>query len=720
MRSAYLFWFVAILACLVSAPGAAQSSKPGDISPEGPFLLSADEVTYDVEKQLVTASGNVEISDRDRVLFADTISYSLPDGIVRASGNISLIEPSGAVIFAEQLELDDTLKTGFISGVRMLMADDSRFAANGARRYANGDTELAKAVYSPCKLCPGHPERAPLWQIKASRVIHDSERKVIKYKNAVLEIFGVPVVYTPYFEHSDPTVKRKSGFLPPRFGTSSELGFKAEIPYFFNIAPNRDLTVAPLFTSEEGVVLAGEYRAMTLRGQYEIAGSGTYVDKRNDLNERQDEMEVRGHLASKGRFDIDDTWRWGFDANRTTDDTYLRRYDISSADTLTSDLFLEGFHGRSYANASAFAFQGLRIDDDAGTTPFVAPLLEYQYVSDPTSYGSRYVIDLNAVSLQRREGTDTARLSVRSNWNLPYTSPIGDVYTLSAGLAGDVYWINDAGQGGALDGPADDGVEGRVMPQLALDWRYPFVRQNDTTRQLIEPVAQLVYSPDVDNSSNIPNEDSISVEFDETNLFSQNRFPGFDRIETGLRLNYGFKASLYGDGGGYTNATIGQVLRLDNNSDFDINSGLSNDSSDIVAAVTIAPNEHIDLVGRIRVDPDDLTVRRNEVYAAFSIDRLQLTGSYVFFDEDLTADLLDQREELFVSGKFEITPNWSFSSQLRRDLSSDGGTINAGAGLRYENECLIFEVAFERDFTRDRDVEPSTNLNFRVVLKTLN
>ena len=134
MRSAYLFWFVAILACLVSAPGAAQSSKPGDISPEGPFLLSADEVTYDVEKQLVTASGNVEISDRDRVLFADTISYSLPDGIVRASGNISLIEPSGAVIFAEQLELDDTLKTGFISGVRMLMADDSRFAANGARR----------------------------------------------------------------------------------------------------------------------------------------------------------------------------------------------------------------------------------------------------------------------------------------------------------------------------------------------------------------------------------------------------------------------------------------------------------------------------------------------------------------------------------------------------------------------------------------------------------
>lgn len=707
------------LAFLVAGEAAAQTSDKPVVSAEGPFLLSADTVSYDTQLEIVTATGNVEISDDKRILLADSISYNIRQGTVRANGNISLTEPNGDVIFAESLELDDSLRTGFIRGIRILMANNSRFAANGGRRFANGDTELAKAVYSPCELCPQDPERAPLWQIKAARVIHDGKEKTVKYRDAVLEIYGVPVAYTPYFEHPDPTVKRKTGFLTPRFGSSSELGLKAEIPYFFNLAPNRDITLSPLFTSKEGVMLQAEYRHRTESGRYRIAGSGTYVDRRNDLNQTVGGKAFRGHIASDGRFDLDQTWRWGFDVNRATDDTYLRRYDLSSVRTLTSDVFVEGFRQRNYASASAFSFQGLRADDDDGLTPIVAPLLEYEMETEPTELGNRYRLGLSAVSLQRTDGTDTSRASARAAWQLPYTSPIGDVYTMSAGLTGDLYWINDVTQGGVPIGNAENGFEGRVLPHLALDWRYPFVRRDDTVRQLVEPIAQVIYTPNDGKSGDIPNEDSISVEFDDTNLFTLNRFPGYDRIETGLRLNYGLKASVYGESGGYSSLIVGQVLRLEDDHAFDANSGLANSTSDVVASLTLSPSELFDLTTRFRVDPDRLERRRNEVYASMGGSPLRLTGSYVFLDKDLNANL-EEREEIYLLGRAQLTPYWSFTAQGRRDLTADGGMINAGAGLRYEDECLIFEVAFERDFTRDRDVEPSTNVNFRVVLKQLN
>jgi len=708
------------LMLFVVGEAAAQSSGSRAVSTEGPFLLNADTISYDTKLEVVTASGNVEISDESRILLADSVSYNVREGTVRASGNISLTEPNGDVIFAEHLELDDSLRTGFIRGIRILLADNSRFAANGGRRFADGTTELAKAVYSPCELCPKDPERAPLWQIKAARVVHDGKEKTVKYRDAVLEVYGVPVAYTPYFEHPDPTVKRKTGFLTPRFGSSSELGLKAEVPYFFDLAPNRDLTLSPLFTSKEGVMLQAEYRHRTETGRYQIAGSGTYVDERNDLGQRLDDKEFRGHLAADGRFDIDPTWRWGFDANRASDDTYLRRYDLSSTHTLTSDVFLEGFRRRNYASASAYSFQGLRADDEPGLTPIVAPLLEYEMQTEPTDLGSRYRLGLSAVSLRRTDGTDTSRMSARAAWQLPYTSPIGDVYTMTAGLTGDLYWIDDVNQGGVLVGNADDGFEGRVLPHLGFDWRYPFVRREGSVRQMIEPIAQVLYTPDDGKSGSIPNEDSISVEFDDTNLFRINRFPGYDRIETGLRVNYGLKASVYGESGGYSSLILGQVLRLEDSDEFDDNSGLANSTSDLIAALTISPSEYFDVTTRLRIDPDQMERQRSEVYATMGSSRFRVMGSYVFFDEDQTASLLDEREEVYLWGRARLTQNWSFMAQGRRDLTSDGGTINAGAGLRYEDECLIFEFAFERDFTRDRDVEPSTNLNLRVVLKQLN
>ncbi len=687
---------------------------------EAPFLLSADEMVHDSELGQVTARGNVEISSAGRVLLADSVSYNQRDGVVTASGNLTLMEPSGEVIFAEHLQLSENLTQGFIESIRILLTDKSRFAANGARRHNANRLEMAKAVYSPCEVCRENPGRAPLWQLKAVRVIHHRAAHEIEYRDAFLEIYGVPIAYTPYFRHADPLTPRKSGFLAPEFGSSSELGTTIQVPYFWAIDKARDLTFKPILSTEEGVVLVGEYRALTAKGGYQGEASLTYTDKRNDNNENLNDEEFRGHINALGRFDIDETWRWGFDLSRATDDTYLNRYGFDDDDTLTSDLFIEGFRDRNYIAASTYAFQGLEVEDDPGTTPYVAPLLQYSVTVAPERLPGRLYFDASAVSLYREDGFDSRRLSTHGSWQLPFFGPAGDIYTLTTKLDLDLYWLNGFSEPGQAAGsPSDSGLEARLHPLMALEWRFPFVRRDGSVRQVIEPVAQFILAPYGGNPKEIPNEDSRSLEFDDTNLFSLNRFPGHDRVESGPRANLGVKASLFGASGGYTTLTMGQVFRVSDDDTFAEQSGLDDHRSDYVMALTVAPSPFFDLTNRLRLDRNSFSLRRNEVYFSIGPKFLRFDTSYLSLEREQTSDELEAREELYNSLRWQISERWIATAESRRDLRDDGGQIHAGAGVQYLDECIGFGITVERNFTRDRDVEPSTSVNFRFLLQNL-
>ncbi|MBT3534107.1 MAG: LPS-assembly protein LptD [Rhodospirillaceae bacterium] len=686
---------------------------------EAPFLLSADQVIYDNELGQVTAKGSVEISSAGRTLLADSVNYNQRDGVVTANGNLTLMEPSGEVIFAEHLRLSEDLTTGFIESIRILLTDKSRFAANSAERRDVNQMEMNKAVYSPCEICKKDPDRAPLWQLKAVKVIHRRDEHEIEYRHAILEFFGIPVAYTPYFRHADPLTPRKSGFLAPELGSSSELGTTIQIPYFWAIDRARDLTFAPIITSEQEVVLTGEYRALTALGGYEGEASLTYTDKRNDNNERLNEEEIRGHIDAFGRFDIDQTWRWGFDLERSTDDTYLKRYNFSGEDTLTSSLFTEGFRGRHYMAASAYTFQGLEIDDDPGTTPLVAPLLDYSASLEPEQFPGRVYLDASAVSLHREDGFDSRRLSMDGRWQLPYVADAGDIYTLIAGLGMDLYHLDDFVESGSEEAASGDEFQARLRPTVALDWRFPFVRRDGTVRQVIEPVAQLILTPYGGNPKGIPNEDSRSLEFDDTNLFSLNRFPGHDRVEGGPRANLGLKASVHGISGGYSSLTVGQVFRARDDDTFAEQTGLDDHRSDYVTALTVSPSPFFDLTNRLRLDRNTFSLRRNEIYFSVGPDYLRFNTTYISLEREQTVDELGAREELYNNVRWKIDKRWNATAESRRDLRDGGNQIRAGAGMQYLDECIGFGLTVERNFTRDRDVEPSTSINFRFLLQNL-
>ena len=690
---------------------------------ESPVLLTADEVTYDQENGLVVASGHVEISQNDKVLLADRVAYSERTQMVTADGNVSMMDEDGNVIFADHMELKDDLKEGAISDIRMLLSDRSRVAAASGQRYAGNYTVLNKAVYSPCELCASDPTRPPLWQIKAVKVIHDQQAKRIEYEDAWMEIYGIPVFYTPYFSHPDPTVQRQSGFLSPTFGVNNNLGFQTKIPYFWVLGPDQDLTMSPLITTKQSVVPQVEYRARLPDGYLQLAGSATVADRERTHHGQEETLDnqFRGNIDSFGRFDVNDDWRWGFDARRETDKTYMRLYNLGNDRTLTSRLFAEQFKGRNYLAINNYAFQGTLDEDHNDEAPIVTPAIDYNFISEPGDYGGYYKFDFNTMVLDRIEGRDSRRASLNVGWSLPYTAPAGDIYKVDLSLRGDGYWVNDVDTQSNDVNPTGNtfsGLTGRIFPQFAFEWRYPFARTSGSVHQVLEPVVGVYASTNVGNTGKIPNEDSIGTELDDTNLFTADRFAGLDRVDNGQRIDYGMRWSAIGDGGGSTTIFLGQSFRLGGDQGaFGDGSGVQQDLSDLVGRVDIQPANWLDLLYRFRFDANSMQPRHNEVGLKVGVPEISATVSYAQIDNIESSDL-GKREEVFGTLAAKIGDYWSTYFKAREDVQN-GVMRYIGGGIAYEDECIMLRAAVTHSNVEDEEVKSGTSFLFTVGFKNL-
>jgi LPS-assembly protein len=726
-----------MLTLAAATPGLAQSLIPGKSAPaqggeDQPVLLKADEITYDESLSLVTARGHVEISQGDRVLHADTVTYNEKTKVMTASGNVALMESTGEVYFSDYAEFTNEMRDGVVAALRVLLSDNSRMAATGGKRINGTITELHKGVFSPCDLCKKDPTRPPIWQIKAVRIVHDSEAKEIEYRDAILELAGIPVFYTPYLSQPDPTVHRRSGFLFPSFGHETGLGSVLKTPYYWDLGPDRDVTLSPYFTTDQGPVLETEYRQRFTNGSLFFDGSLTYGDASGSAVPTG-QQEYRGHIIGNGRFDIDDTFRTGFDLARATDATYMRRYGFggggngigsaNSTNELTTTAYVEGFSERNYGRISGYTFQDIQAGANSSQTPLILPLAQYNYVGSPDKLGGHAGLDANVLDLTRETGADSRRISLRPSWQLPYTSPAGYVTTWTTSLQADAYNVNNVPLG---NGSSFSGTTGRLFPQTAVDWRFPFSKHHDSFTEVLEPIAGAVAAPNGSNPSRIPNEDSVAVDFDDTNLFSMSRYPGVDRVEGGERVIYGLRWGAYGQTGGSTEAFVGQSYAFQKHPDFGIGSGLENNASDVVGRLRVSPNDYFDFLYRFRTDASDGTFRRNEVGVSVGPPRFRLTNDYVFLraQPDQAAQLSQlangNREQMSTTLSVGLSDHWSIGAQTVNDLTSaTGGPLFNSGTVTYTDECLTVTTTLFRRYTSDRDLTPATGIFVNFIFKYL-
>ena len=724
---------VAALA-LLAAPGAARAQSTGIHSPPSqpvsktdPVFYQADTAVYDRDGGLVTLTGHVEIWQGDRDLRADTVRYDRNTGVAAAIGHVVMLDPSGQVVFSDYAELSGGLKDGVLTNMRAQLADNGHLAANGARRTGAQINELSRVIYSTCDACKDKPDGARLWDIRARSAVQDIADQRIEYRDAVLDIYGVPVAWFPYLTHPDPTAKRQSGLLVPAAGYSKYLGAFAAVPYYWVIDGATDVTLTPLITSNAGVALQGQLRRAFNNGTVTVNASLASFSG------------VSGDLFAKGQFAINDEWRWGFDLQRGSSLEYLRDFHIQGlANVLTSQVYLEGFGQGAWSKLDVRAYQGLSSNVVTSELPYVLPRYQYSFAGQRDPLGGRLSLDAEAFNVNRQIGTNTQRADLRLNWERPATGALGDLWKLVLHVDGAGYAAHQLDAQPSW-GPENVSSTAQAMPTAALDMNWPFARTGGRWgNQVIEPIVQLVAAPNGSSyatvtrngrtyvNSLIPNEDSLDFDFTDANLFSLNRFAGVDRLEGGLRANVALHGAWFFPDNEHVDAVIGQGYRTQADPAFPVGSGLEGTVTDVVSRLTYVPNPWFDINSQGRFGHSDFALHFADIVASGGPSWLRLNAGYLYsntnpfyyYDTAPTGTLPNTPRDEVSGGLSTHYGSWRLSANARRDVQT-GQMVSTSAGGAYENECFIFDVEYYHRFVSINGDNGASAVLFQLTFKTV-
>jgi LPS-assembly protein len=709
-------------------PASPARDEPGE---EQVVNFKADQLDYDSEADVVTASGNVLMNSEGNRVRADRVEWDRKTGRVIATGNVAATSAEGDTAYGDRAELTDTLRDAVVDNILLVLEKGGRIAARSGSR--TGDrTVLDHAVYSPCDVadasgCP----KTPLWQVKAVEVVHDASRHRIFYRDARMEILGVPLIWLPRMSHPDGSGTSGSGLLVPNVRISRLNGAEIAFPYYVSLSPSHDLTITPHVYTQVLPALEVEYRRMTSMGPFKLGGIGTYGSRvpASELPATGvKERDLRGYVYGNGQFQFDPLWRLTFSGRLTTDDTFLRRYDISRDDRLRSFAEAERIGSESYLSVAGWAVQSLRVNDRQGQQPFALPAIDYRWKPYSPVLGGRLEVHANSLALVRTDGQDTRRALASIQWDLRRYTPLGQVVTLTGFARGDVYQADQTALTANALYRGDEGWQTRGIASAALNVSWPLAGPAMGGVQTLTPRVQFVASPDIKNTG-IPNEDSRAFDLEDSNLFALNRFSGYDRWEDGSRVTWGAEWALNVPGFS-VQSVVGQSYRLtEKPSLFPQGTGLTGRFSDFVGRTVFRWRDYVSIIHRYRLDKDNLAIRRNEINAMVGSRETYVTVGYLKLNRDIMLEDLGDREEIRLGARWKFGRYWSIYGSTIVDLTSrheDPLTLADGfepirhrVGMAYEDECFEFGITWRRDYVTTGDARRANTYLFRIALKNL-
>ncbi len=698
---------LAYLFAIFCASGAFAQSEQQSKQPVG---LLADTIDYDVAANLLTAKGNVRIVSNGQILTANKVVFNQATGRLTIPGGFTIINTDGSVVTGTDADISSDLSKTVIRGARILIAKQFQMAADQIEYKDNRFKVLDRVVASTCYVgksnsgyCKLKP--TPFWQIRSKRVIHDELERQLYFENARLEVFGVPVFYAPYLRLPDPTVDRASGFLAPTFLSSGNIKLGTKVPYFIAIDDHSDATVTAFVSTVGSFVLEGQYRRETSKGSYQLDGALLLIDG-------IDNNPLRSSLQGLGRFNLTADYDWGFELDVASDKTFRAQYgyededDLSAQDRLFTEIYLERNRQNSFLKASASIFQSLRTNEIDSEIPLVFPDIYYRDIQEEPLLGGKLGFTANSTTLLRSENDRYTRIGITADWQREWSLNNGILLGAQGVLDAQYYSLSDNYTGFAGT------TANRVTPTLSADIRLPLVKAIGSATHIIEPIIQVVWNEDSLDAT--PNEDSVQVEFEESNLFSTNRFPGFDRQELGLRANVGVNYTRYDPSGWNLGATVGRVFRQKDLNQFSNASGLAGKNSNWVSAFTLSFPRSFELTNRTLVD-SDFNISKNETSLNFIYKKLEAEATYIRLEDDVIAGASDPRSEASLKLIFTQDDNWSYLAEWRHDFIT--GTATEGEfGINFVNECIEIDLSLSLQFVASGNVSPSNELGLTVSL----
>lgn len=652
--------------------------------------LEADEIIYDKSDDKIIATGNVEVFKDGYYLSTEKLEYNKKLELVNAFGKVRIIEPNGEEINAETAEIDKKLKKAIIGNLTARLKQKISFAANLAiYEQSSKILILHKSVFTTCPVCKGS---WPIWQMKSEETTYYRDAERVKHKHGVLQIYGKSVLYFPYLVHGTPKTKPRSGILFPKYSYSTYRGQGIEIPFYYRSNDDFDLTYSPILTQKKGILHKLQTRKLTPTSSLEFDGSFNNYSKSKYENNGQKRFHINTKIESK----ISENFDLRAKLEKVSDKSYLHNFFDKHENYLTTDVGVWYEKRRDNADIRFINFQDLRDNKSSGTSPTILPnaALHKEFALNNSS---KLVYDGNALLLSRSEGMGYQRLinqlSFIKNYNFA-----GSEFKANFSARQDLYKNSFAN-----DKPTANQKKeiSRFLPSVAFEWKYPLVKISQEGIFTIQPLTQLILMGKKDKNEFVINEDSLSPEISDVNIFRANRYTGLDLIESGSKLNYGFFGSFMGADGKKYNLLLGQSYKSVEQKNHSENSGFYKKFSDIVGRVDTQITDNIELFYRFRIDSNNYHMRRSEISGLYKYKNFNLGLSFAKYNPKIYQDNMVIRS-VNVSPSIYFTKNWELKSHIKASANKEKSyLISSGAGLNYMGDCLGFSLNASKDFTTD-------------------
>lgn len=720
--------------------------------------IQADKVSYNKQKNLLTAHGNVQIYYNGNYAKCDNLYYNKNTQKILAIGNVTFIDNKKNIMYSDKIDLTKDLNNGLINNIKAKTTEDTYFQSISAKRLDNGNiTIFNDATYTACKSCDFSTNNACkqngklnqiLWQIHAKQIIWNSHKKTLSFKHSKFNVFDKTLLSLPNFTIPDYSVKRNSGFLAPSISYNNYLGYGVTAKYFFNLSPTHDLTLRTTHYSKQGFFGSLLWRHALSNGNYNI--NIAYIRQQNQNNfpvfTIDSRHKQRTMIATKGDFKINNFWSYGWNIFHQSDGDFARSYNFKGYNdyTICSSLYLKGLGYKNYFDLNFYNFKVQDAYKDINSTernkynklqPWILPQLNYGYIAPHPIFGGELQMTNIFRTIYRNNDLEqphspsyipimtgsTTHLTSEISWKKSFVTKKGLVFTPLLALRGDLGTLY------RTQTKINHGYAGKAygLATAGLEAKYPILINTKKTTQIIEPTAQLFLRNNIDINEFLPNENAHEFNFNALSLFKTDKFSGTDRIEYGSRANIGIrymatinnKLNIYAIGGQSIQLSRNNPFITSGNSVNDFCAGLTKKYSDYVSAIQFNVKDNFSLIFRNRFDANNYKLKNNEIDFSKNWQNFSLSAYYFSINKQAALNTQDATRQLANIAKFILNKNWQINLYQNLDLTHNQ-FMNIGSSLHYQNDCVGLDFNYTRDHPMDEKMA-SNNFGIHLSLRTL-
>jgi LPS-assembly protein len=686
-------------------------------------ILKANNISGDQVTNVVTATGNAELTRGNSAVFADKMSYDKNSNIIKAAGNVRIKNIEIGKARASEAEVSQDLSTATFINSTIFLDDGSYLKSPKINHISKTKTILQNPIYSICPNAQIAEDndaaglKRDLFTITSKQTTINKDDDTIELNGPIIKLYNVPFFYSPYYYLPIPNGKRKSGFLRPEYLKSSNLGTGIGIPYYLNISENKDLTFTPkIYLGNDNFLLNTEFRHLVDSGSYkinlEIANNEIKTNNDKTVINRT-KADYRYLLKTNGSFEYGKNIGLNFDVNNTGDRNYYRDYHNNSIAYTVSEVNLDYIKERDYHSIKAVKIQELEKEELEDSAPFALPIINSYTAIKPIFLTEKIGFGSNLTVINRKDGINYRRASFTPEVKIPFNLH-GNIFELESSIQNDFYSLENTSSFNLQNNQNIKKSLVNQRPILSASWRLPLIKTNTTNTIIIEPIIKTTYSSYTKNFSLLDNEDSNSTELSSGNLFATRRIAGFDRNEAGQNLSYGLRSNMFNQYGKY-GLNFGQSInRKHKIQDIEV-LGFSDNKSNYVGDLYYQAAKYFDITYSFQLNQSNFSNDINQVTTNLNLDRISISNNYLLIKS--TPTNTQRKEQTNFGIRYNVTKRLSTNFSITRDLEKKQN-IARTLTLSYDGCCTLTSLSISEN-NSDNLVKPSKSIHLIFSIKNM-